>query len=294
MGWEWDAGTNDYYWKEEEKKGPKAASPYEQLAMIVAAQGALAGGQSLGAGLFGGAEGGGLLGGLFGGKETIAAGSELLPGASGSIAGSQAGGAATSGIGSSLGSLAGLAPYAGVAAGGALLAKGASDMINNEETKGLGGWGGRATLGIATGGLSELAKAAGLFDHKSTRDVAKDHTSDLLGRFQDDQGYQSYVSGMREQFNQGPTDPSRPFAGKYGTWDEYKSAGLDAKDLSGVYGNINTFGQDWTKIDQKKREEITKALIDANLYQSKKGEVEITDPERAKKIYSELAGIVGS
>lgn len=124
--------------------------------------------------------------------------------------------------------------------------------------------------------------------HKTTRQVAQEHTADLLKQFKDDKQYQDYVGAMREGHNRAPATPNTPFAGKYATWDEYKKAGLQAGDLSGVYGNLKTFGQDWTKIDQRQREAVTQGLIDAGLYNSKKGEVELTDAERAKQIYKDV------
>lgn len=184
-------------------------------------------------------------------------------------------------------SLAGAAPYVGVGLGALAIGKGLKDLLQGNKTKGLEGWGGRIGLGVATGGLSEVARAFGLGSHKSTRDVAKGHTSDLLSRNKDDARYQSYVSGMRKQYDSAPPDPSKPFAGKYATWDEYKKAGLQAGDLSGVYGNINTFGKDWTDLDQGQREKVTQALIDADLYQSKKGEVNITDQAKAQEIFKQ-------
>lgn len=64
-------------------------------------------------------------------------------------------------IGSNLGSLGGLTGAgvgAGVLGGIALGAKGAKDLLQGNETKGGLDWASRATLGIATGGLSELAR----------------------------------------------------------------------------------------------------------------------------------------
>ncbi len=66
-----------------------------------------------------------------------------------------------SGVASNLGSLGGLAGAgvgAGVLGGIALGAKGANDIIRGNETSGGLDWASRATIGIATGGLSELAR----------------------------------------------------------------------------------------------------------------------------------------
>ena len=133
------------------------------------------------------------------------------------------------------------------------------------------------------------AKKLGVFD-PSTRQVQQGHTSDLL-KASDDAGYQSYVQGMRAQNEAAPPDPSKPFAGgQYGSFDEYKTAGLQANDLTGVYGNLKTFGPSWAGLTQEQRQAVTQGVIDAGLYNSKKGEVEITDPIAAKKIYDQVVG----
>lgn len=185
----------------------------------------------------------------------------------------------------------GVGPLAGIAAATYLGGKSAYDMFKGKSDNSLQGKAGRLTLGMATGGLSELARPFAM--HKSTRDVARGHTKDLLKQ-SDDKQYQNYVSGMREQYNSAPVDPSKPFAGKYGSWDEYKKAGLEAGDLTGVYGNLKTFGQDWTKLNFDQQKKVTQGLIDAGLYNSKKGEVEITDADKAKQIYASTLGMPGS
>lgn len=144
-------------------------------------------------------------------------------------------------------------------------------------------------IGAGVGGAIGLGKSL-LTKKHVTRDLAKKNTQDLQSQFGNDATYQAYVRGMREQSNSAPPDPSKPFAGKYSTWEDYKKAGLEAGDLTGVYGNINTFGQDWTNIDQGKREAVTQALIDNNLYDSRKGEVNITDANKARQIYQQVMG----
>jgi len=138
------------------------------------------------------------------------------------------------------------------------------------------GWGGIALMAAGGAGLG------GLLAHKSTRDVAKEHTAKLAGQGGGDSVWQDYLGGMRQQYNSAPTDPSKPFAGKYKSWDEYKKAGLEAGDLTGVYGNLNTFGPDWAHLNFDQQKAVTQALINGDLYQSKKGEVVVTDKARAK------------
>ncbi len=120
--------------------------------------------------------------------------------------------------------------------------------------------------------------------HKSTRDVTGGHTKDLQGMGAGDSRWQNYVNAMRGQYESAPTDPSKPFAGKYGSWDEYKKGGLEAGDLTGVYGNMKAFGPDWASKSFDQQKAVTQALINANLYDSKKGDVVITDEGRAKTI----------
>jgi hypothetical protein len=188
-------------------------------------------------------------------------------------------------LGSMTGSLGGIGALGGIAAGTYLGGKAALDMFQGKKPDTAG----RVVLGMATGGLSELANATGLFNHKSTRERQADVTNELQGRFKDDANYQNYVSGMREQFNSAPPDPSKPFLnGTYGSWDEYKQGGLVASDLTGVGGNIDVFKQGWTNADQATREKVTQALIDADLYYSEDGGVKIKDKKKAEEIFNSI------
>lgn len=143
-----------------------------------------------------------------------------------------------------------------------------------------------ALVGAGIGGVVGLGK--GLMEHESTRDRAKRHTKELSGQFKDDASYQAFVRGMREQYNSGPPDPTKPFAGgKYSSWDEYKKAGLEAGDLTGVLGNLK-LGPEYTKLTADQKKAFTQAAIDADLYNSKKGEVEITDQAKAQQILASM------
>lgn len=137
------------------------------------------------------------------------------------------------------------------------------------------------------------AKKLGLKPHKTTRQVAQEHTQDLFKQAGDDEVAKNYVSGMREQFNAPPPDKENPFmGGKYKTFDEYKTAGLNADDLSGVYGNISTYGaKEWANLTNEQRRVVTQKNIDAGNYTSKKGEVEFVDKELAKKLKDEALGM---
>lgn len=182
-------------------------------------------------------------------------------------------------VGNMAGSLGGMGALAGIAAGTYLGGEAAYDMIKGRKPS----LPGRVTLGMATGGLSELANATGLFNHKSTRERQADVTNDIMNKYKDDPQALAYWSAMREQYKDAPPDPSKPFLnGTYGSWDEYKQAGLQAGDLSGVGGNA--IFKEWASLSQPQREAVTQALIDADLYDSKDGGVVIKDEKKAQEI----------
>ena len=133
--------------------------------------------------------------------------------------------------------------------------------------------------------------------HQSTKGVQQMHTGQLMQQ-SDDPTWQNYVAGMRLQKKEGPQDKNKAFAGKYKSFDEYKKAGLQADDLTGVYGNLDAFKPDyaekagvpnWANLNFNQQKAVTQRLIDENMYTSKKGEVVIADKEKARKIYQEMA-----
>jgi hypothetical protein len=133
--------------------------------------------------------------------------------------------------------------------------------------------------------------------HQSTKGVQEMHTGQLLQQ-SEDPTWQNYVVGMRAQVKEGPKDKEKPFAGKYKTFDEYKKAGLQASDLTGVYGNIDAFKPayaekagmpNWANLSFDQQKAVTQRLIDENMYSSKKGEVVIKDKEKARRIYEEMS-----
>jgi hypothetical protein len=90
-------------------------------------------------------------------------------------------------------------------------------------------------------------------------------------------------------------------------WDEYYQSGPkkgqkiyfdEAKGLINEnpeifernYGNYDTFGNDWRGYTQDQRFGIIKKLNDENLYYSKKGDIGISDQERARAIRDEILG----
>lgn len=149
-----------------------------------------------------------------------------------------------------------------------------------------------AALGSYFGpvGIGVGAVAGGIYgatQHESTRDVAKRRTQGML-EASDDPTYQAYVRGMREQYDSAPKDPSKPFAGKYKNFEEYKKAGLEAADLTGVEGNIRVYGPEWAKMSQEQRQAVTQKNIDKGIYASHKGDVVIRNDDLAKQSFDEV------
>lgn len=188
-------------------------------------------------------------------------------------AAAEAGGLAMPAFGS-----VGVLPMAAIAGATYLGGKSAYDMLQGNKDNSLQGKAGRGILGMATGGISEMVRPA--FMHESTRDHAQKNTQGLMGIGQDDARYQSYVKGMREQFNSAPTGKA---FGQYDTWNEAKAAGLQADGLTGVYGNIKAYGPAWAGLTFDQQKAVTQLNINDGLYDSKKGEVILTNDQKAQE-----------
>jgi len=152
----------------------------------------------------------------------------------------------------SLGPLAGAGVGAGVLGGLYLGGKGLSDLLKGKETKGATGWGGRATLGIATGGLSEVARAFGL-GRKSLQQKSKENFDKLVNKGMT--GF-NYVKG-----NGPPTK---------------KDNQLTGKDIEGFTDFYDKYGNDWfSKFTQAQRDKETNDIIAAGAVKQKKGGIDI-------------------
>jgi hypothetical protein len=154
-----------------------------------------------------------------------------------------------------------------------------------------------ALMALGPPGWAALAaKKVGIIDrltHQTTRDFQKENTQNLLSQ-SDDPTWQGYVSAMRGQNETGPSDASMPYSdtkgNKYSNFEDYKAGGLDAANLTGVQGNLATYGPEWAKLTEAQRQAVTQKNIDSNLYSSHKGEVVIDDPIVAKQNYDSVVG----
>lgn len=155
------------------------------------------------------------------------------------------------------------------------------------------GWKNDAALLAMTGGMGAplvIARRMGVpLMHKTTRQVQQEHSQQLSELDPKNQQWQNYLGGMRNQV----ANKETPFAGKYKTFDEYKAAGLEAGDLTGVYGNLKAFGPDWSKLNLGQQQKVTQGLIDAGLYSSKKGEVVVSDEDKARQIKDSVLKALG-
>jgi hypothetical protein len=97
---------------------------------------------------------------------------------------------------SSFGSL-GIGPQAGILLGTLAAGKGVKDLLSKEKPKGWEGLAGRATLGMATGGLSEIARATFLRPSK-TKDREKKNLAALYKEGGiDDANYELMKNGLK-------------------------------------------------------------------------------------------------
>lgn len=189
--------------------------------------------------------------------------------------------------GSGLGGLAaGFAPYAGVAAGGLLLGKGVKDLFNGSSGKGLEGKAGRATLGIATGGLSEIARLAGLGDHESTEDERKRrfkalqdkgvrmHQSAPDAPTKSKDGYYNYDDSQAEDFV-GLTENGKWTNNAFAKSRDVKD--LKAEDIWGHSSFYEQYGNDWLeKFSEDERRNIAQAYLDQGRVSEGRGQIELS------------------
>ena len=185
----------------------------------------------------------------------------------------------TSAVGGALG--VGGGPLSAIAGATYLGGKSAYDELQGKKDNSIPGQVGRVSLAIATGGLSELGR--GLFGHQSTKDVEAQRWGDLQS--------QGVTGAQAAQLSNHPVgDTGKWTTGKYAgqDWSFDKAADLakdDPSQFRTVYGNLDTFGNDWmTKYSPGQQDAITKNVLNAGLYDGQKGDIVITDKDKAKQI----------
>lgn len=294
----------------------KEAAKAEQKAGIAAVGGQVAG---TAAGVYGasklasalgfGSQAAGAAGATTGAAGTAAAGTAATGAGAGAAGASSAGAAGGSGIAGAAtpatGSMmASAAPYLG-AAGAGLGAYGVYDATQMRDRPGAAKAGAMSGAGMGLGlaaaapllGLGPLGwgayglmalGGAGLGGGLGAA-LAHEGTADAQNR---------RWGGLAERGVQSAADFAHKNPGETGTWEDGKYAGQQwtfekALDLAkenpdhfrGVYGNFDVFGNDWTqKYGDDEQRKIVSALINEGLYKSNKGDVIITDQDKAREV----------
>ena len=142
------------------------------------------------------------------------------------------------------------------------------------------GW--LALGGAALGGLGE-----GLFTHKSTKQYQAERWGNLAK-----QGIAGAAEQKQALDSLGDMAGKDPITGEKWNFEtalnRVKSG--QTAEFNGVYGNFKTFGNDWANYSNEQKSQISKAIADAGLYESKKGDVLIKDAEAARKIKDQILG----
>lgn len=190
------------------------------------------------------------------------------------------------------GSAAGFAVPAAVAGATYLGGKAALDMAQGH-TPGLPG---RIILGMATGGLSEVAGHF-LGQHKKTSEVQNDRWSDLA---KDGVITPEQLAAKQADLQRSAKERSQdPITGK--SWDlqtavdRVKQGGAAADEFAQTYGPHKVYGADWGTYTPDQQRAIIKANADAGNWTSSKGDVLFKDDEKAKQIKDQvLSGNLGT
>ena len=183
------------------------------------------------------------------------------------------------GAGSILANASAMGPLPIAAIGASTLAggKAAYDMLQGEKPDLFG----RATLGIATGGLSEVANS--LFGGKSLQEKRADEAASLVGKgvF----GYDDYYKNSLQPGMSGGLQSSMPFNEQFEkTRDE---AFLRPEDVWGATSNFIADPQ-WLSYSEDQRRQIAQQALGQRLYREGDGGIDIIDPARFQEIVKQV------
>jgi hypothetical protein len=175
-------------------------------------------------------------------------------------------------------------------------AYGAYDLFNRENGAGRGALQGAASgaaigsyfgmplVGAGIGGAIGLAES--FFDNPSTKELEKERWGNLA-----DAGVVDAQAAFLANHPPGDTSIYQEGPRKGQKW-KFENALEDAKKDPNhfrlVFGNYDTFGNDWSTYTPEQQLAITGRLANEGLYAGRKGDVVITDKERARKIKDEV------
>jgi hypothetical protein len=167
-------------------------------------------------------------------------------------------------------SLAGAVPVAGAVAGTYLGGKAAYDMLKGRKPDLLG----RATLGIATGGLSEVAKATGLLDRKTTQQYQQDGWKNLANNVGENNPTAQYIANYQKEI----ANPTNKNPAKF--------EDMQGLDLTPGKAFFDTFGRDWLeKFSEPERIRIAQEAKDKGLIHSRKGDIVTSNMDALRQLY---------
>lgn len=141
-----------------------------------------------------------------------------------------------------------------------------------------------AGIGAAIGGGIGLIK--GLFEHETTTEAEQKRWGNLQKS-----GVANANVAYAANHPEGDTGvwQTGPFAGKKWNFEDASTlAKQDPSHFRLVYGNLKTFGNDWSNYSPGQQDSIVKALLENNLYTPKKGDVMIKDETQARQIANDV------
>ena len=147
---------------------------------------------------------------------------------------------------------------------------------------------GLAGVGAVPGALigGALGLAESFFDNPSTKELEKKRWGNLA-----ESGVVDAQAAFLANHPPGDTSVYQEGPRKGEKW-KFENALEDAKKDPNhfrlVFGNYDTFGNDWSKYTPEQQLAITGRLANEGLYAGRKGDVVITDKERARKIKDEV------
>ncbi len=148
-----------------------------------------------------------------------------------------------------------------------------------------------AILGGAIGGVAGLAES--FFDNPSTKEIEKKRWGNLA-----DSGITDAQSAFLANHPVGDTSIYQDGPRKGQKWNfenALEDAKADPSHFRLVYGNYDTFGNDWSSYAPDQQDAIVSRLAHEGLYSSSKGDILIKNKERARQIKDEvLSGKVPS
>lgn len=209
-----------------------------------------------------------------------------------------AGGSAVVPSGFSLGNIGAAGNYILPAAG----ALGAYDLFANGRTGArgigqgaasgamLGSYVGMPWLGAGIGAVAGLA--GGMLNHKSTKEYEKERWGDLEKKGVANAGQAflaNHAKGDDSIYDSGARQGQ-----KWNFENALEDTKKDPTHFQHVYGNYKTFGNDWSTYNDAQQKAIVSRLANEGLYKGNKGDVVITDANKARQIKDEVLAPVAA